>query len=94
MRAFSALFCLQTFTVLILAITILFSSTCLFSTTWAKMPFIHEKAPIPLVRPNPFITKKKFKKLLDKFTQNPKVFLRPTIILLLSNLKRVRRTFK
>ncbi|EJF78332.1 hypothetical protein ME7_00323 [Bartonella birtlesii LL-WM9] len=72
MRAFSALFCLQTFTVLILAITILFSSTCLFSTTWAKMPFIHEKAPIPLVRSNPFITKKEIQKTPRQIHTKPK----------------------
>ncbi|WP_019219707.1 lytic transglycosylase domain-containing protein [Bartonella florencae] len=62
MRAFSAIFCLQTFTALILATTILFSSTCLFSTTWAKTPLVHGKAPIPLVRPNPVALKKEVPK--------------------------------
>ncbi|WP_455466554.1 lytic transglycosylase domain-containing protein [Bartonella sp. B39] len=56
MRAFSAPFFLQTFTVFILATTILFSSAC------AQTPFLHGKAPIPLVRPTPFVIKKETQK--------------------------------
>ncbi|WP_455481107.1 lytic transglycosylase domain-containing protein [Bartonella sp. B12(2025)] len=58
MRASPTSFFVQTFTALILAKTILFSSAC------AQTLLLHRKAPIPLARPTPFVIKKESKKPL------------------------------
>ncbi|WP_317993012.1 lytic transglycosylase domain-containing protein [Bartonella gliris] len=61
MRVFPASLFVSTFTTFILTETILFSNAC------AKTPLLHGKAPIPLVRPTPFFTKKEAKKPLKQF---------------------------
>ncbi|EJF75229.1 lytic transglycosylase domain-containing protein [Bartonella alsatica] len=61
MRASSALFFVQTFTVFTLATTILFSNAC------AQTLLLHSKVPIPLARPTSFVIKKETQKLLKQF---------------------------
>lgn len=65
MRAFPVLFFVQTFTALILATTILFSSA------WAQSPLLHETVPIPLVRPTSFAIKKEAQKPLRQLHTTP-----------------------
>lgn len=55
MRAFTTSLLVSSFTTLILATTILFSSVC------AHPSFSHGKIPIPLVRPTPFVIKREAK---------------------------------
>lgn len=60
MRPLSVPFFVQTFTVLILAKTISFSNAC------AQTRLLPGKAPIPLARPIPFVTKKEAQESLGQ----------------------------
>ncbi len=71
MRTLFALFFLQTFTVLILATTVSFSSV------WAQTPLLHRKVPIPLGRPTPFVSKKENAKPLRQLHTAPHNFPAP-----------------